>query len=161
MRLIGLPVLGTGDELREVVESQPGPRSTSIDEIAVSMPSATGRQIRERGRTRESRGPALPHRSRPGRIDQRQAGSGQHARNLGYRSAGRNPVQVDMDLLRRAITGRSVLVTGAAGSIGTELCFQIAQFEPRHLIALDQAESELFRLEADLTAKYPDRPGSR
>jgi FlaA1/EpsC-like NDP-sugar epimerase len=49
-----------------------------------------------------------------------------------------------------------VLVTGAAGSIGSELCRQVARFEPACLIALDQAESDLFRIECELKERYPD-----
>ena len=57
---------------------------------------------------------------------------------------GRDPVELDLDTVRQSIVGRSVLVTGAAGLIGSELCNQIAQLEPRCMIAFDQAESQLF-----------------
>jgi len=154
MRLIGLPVLGTGDEAAAVIKAS-RTRKHIINEIAVSMPSATGRQIR--GAVEKGKASGLPCRIVPG-LGELMSGKlavGRMREISVTDLLGRNPVPVDVDLLRRAITGRSVLVTGAAGSIGTELCFQIAQFEPRHLIALDQAESELFRLESDLTAKYP------
>jgi FlaA1/EpsC-like NDP-sugar epimerase len=154
MRLIGFPVLGTGDEASAVVKAS-RTRKHTIGEIAVSMPSATGRQIRSA--VEKGKAAGLPCRIVPG-LGELLSGKlavGRMREISVTDLLGRNPVPVDTDLLRRAITGRSVLVTGAAGSIGTELCFQIAQFEPRHLIALDQAESELFRLESDLTAKYP------
>jgi FlaA1/EpsC-like NDP-sugar epimerase len=154
MRLIGLPVLGTGDEIGEVVKASRN-RKHTIHEIAVSMPSATGRQMRSA--VDKGKAAGLPCRIVPGlgELISGKLAVGRMREISVTDLLGRNPVAVDVDLLRRAITGRSVLVTGAAGSIGTELCFQIAQFEPRHLIALDQAESELFRLESDLTAKYP------
>jgi len=154
MRLIGIPVLGTGDEASAVVKAS-RTRKHPIQEIAVSMPSATGRQIRSA--VEKGKASGLPCRMVPG-LGELISGklAVRRMREISVTDLlGRHPVPVDLDLLRRAITGRSVLVTGAAGSIGTELCFQIAQFEPRHLIALDQAESELFRLESDLTAKYP------
>ena len=69
---------------------------------------------------------------------------------------GRAPVKLDLECVRRRVSGRTVLVTGAAGSIGSELCRQLAAFEPRRLVALDQAESDLFRLEGELQQKYPD-----
>jgi len=65
-------------------------------------------------------------------------------------------VKLDLECVRRSVYGEVVLVTGAAGSIGSELCRQLAEFEPKRLIALDQAESELFRLEGELKSKYPD-----
>jgi FlaA1/EpsC-like NDP-sugar epimerase len=64
-------------------------------------------------------------------------------------------VLLDLDEARRAFAGRTVLVTGAAGSIGSELCNQLSQLGPNELIALDQAESELFRLEGELHGRYP------
>lgn len=154
MRLIGLPVLGTGDDAAAVVKAS-RTRKHAIEEIAVSMPSASGRQIRSA--VEKGKAASVPCRIVPGlgELISGKLAVGRMREISVTDLLGRNPVPVDLDLLRRAITGRSVLVTGAAGSIGTELCFQIAQFEPRHLIALDQAESELFRLEADLTAKYP------
>ena len=68
---------------------------------------------------------------------------------------GREPIQLDEGMIRHAIAGRSVLVTGAAGSIGSELCRQVARFEPRRLIALDQAESDLFRIDLELRERFP------
>jgi len=68
---------------------------------------------------------------------------------------GREPVKLDPRDVHHSVAGRSVLVTGAAGSIGSELCHQLAELEPRCLVAVDQAESEMFRLEADLRAKFP------
>ena len=55
-----------------------------------------------------------------------------------------------------SIAGRSVLVTGAAGSIGSELCRQVARFKPACLVAFDQAESDLFRIENELRERYPE-----
>src|SRR5262249_61409838 len=67
----------------------------------------------------------------------------------------RDPVKLDPRDVFRSVVGRSVLVTGAAGSIGTELCHQLAELEPRCLVAVDRAESGRFRLEADLRAESP------
>ena len=68
---------------------------------------------------------------------------------------GRKPVQLDESRMREGMRGRAILVTGAAGSIGSELSRRIAAFEPRRLLLLDQAESALFRLEAELQRRFP------
>jgi FlaA1/EpsC-like NDP-sugar epimerase len=68
---------------------------------------------------------------------------------------GRDPVALDAGLLERHITGRTVMVTGAAGSIGSELCRQIAQRSPVRLILFDIAESPLFFLEMEMRVKFP------
>ncbi|HEY1806387.1 MAG TPA: polysaccharide biosynthesis protein [Terracidiphilus sp.] len=63
---------------------------------------------------------------------------------------GRKPIQLDQSPAAEYIQGRSVMVTGAAGSIGSELCRQLAAFNPRELIGMDQAETPLFYLENEL-----------
>jgi FlaA1/EpsC-like NDP-sugar epimerase len=63
---------------------------------------------------------------------------------------GREPVSIDLESVRREITGRTVMVTGAAGSIGAELCRQILDYSPSRLICLDQSETGLFFLRLDL-----------
>ncbi len=68
---------------------------------------------------------------------------------------GRPPVRLEEAALRGALTGKIVLVTGAAGSIGSELCRQIAHFDPRAIIGFDQAETALFHLEQELRARFP------
>ena len=68
----------------------------------------------------------------------------------------RDPVRVDTEKLSQYIAGRSALVTGAAGSIGTELCRQLLGFGARKLIALDFNETGLFYLKSDLGLRFPD-----
>jgi len=68
---------------------------------------------------------------------------------------GRDPVALDAALLERHITGRTVMVTGAAGSIGSELCRQIARLCPTRLILFEIAESPLFYLEMEMRRKFP------
>ncbi|MDD5723458.1 MAG: nucleoside-diphosphate sugar epimerase/dehydratase, partial [Syntrophales bacterium] len=68
---------------------------------------------------------------------------------------GRDAVALDADLLERHITGRTVMVTGAAGSIGSELCRQIARRSPVRLILFEVAESPLFYLEMEMREKFP------
>ena len=66
---------------------------------------------------------------------------------------GRDPVEIDLRAVRNQIEGRVVLVTGAAGSIGSELCRQIMGYGPATLICLDQSETGIFYLEQELHKK--------
>jgi FlaA1/EpsC-like NDP-sugar epimerase len=69
---------------------------------------------------------------------------------------GRSPVRLDSEQLERLFTSNTVLVTGAGGSIGSELCRQVARFGPSQIIMLEQAENPLFHLERELRASHPD-----
>ncbi len=69
---------------------------------------------------------------------------------------GRSPVQMDERHLAGAMHGKVVLVTGGAGSIGSELCRQIARFEPRLLLVFDKDESGLFYMQHELKGRFPD-----
>jgi FlaA1/EpsC-like NDP-sugar epimerase len=62
----------------------------------------------------------------------------------------RDPVQLNIQQLRRWIDHRSLLVTGSAGSIGSEICRQLLQFSPKRLVALDRSENGQFFLEREL-----------
>jgi FlaA1/EpsC-like NDP-sugar epimerase len=69
---------------------------------------------------------------------------------------GRSQVLLDQQLIRERIQGKVVMVTGSAGSIGSELCHQIANFRPRALVGFDQAETPLFHLERELATRFPE-----
>jgi FlaA1/EpsC-like NDP-sugar epimerase len=69
---------------------------------------------------------------------------------------GRDPVVLDQTAIRNYLTDKRVLVTGAAGSIGSEICRQVALFNPAKLVLLDHAETPLFYIEKELTASFPD-----
>jgi FlaA1/EpsC-like NDP-sugar epimerase len=68
---------------------------------------------------------------------------------------GRDPIRLDETLIRTSLEGRSVMVTGGGGSIGSELCRQVAAFEPSRLVIFERAESDLFRIHLELAAKFP------
>jgi FlaA1/EpsC-like NDP-sugar epimerase len=71
---------------------------------------------------------------------------------------GRDPVQLDDRGLHGLLTGRTVLVTGAGGSIGAELCRQIARFRPGTLVLLELNEFGLYQVEQEFTGTFPDLP---
>ena len=69
---------------------------------------------------------------------------------------GRDPAKIDTEEIKQFLHGRMVLVTGAAGSIGSELCRQISQFLPAKLVMLDFNESGIFDLEHELRRSFPN-----
>ena len=69
---------------------------------------------------------------------------------------GREPIHLDTETLERHLNGRVVMVTGAGGSIGSELCRQVARFSPKSLVLVEQAEAALFSIDRELRAAFPD-----
>ncbi|WP_404445996.1 polysaccharide biosynthesis protein [Sutcliffiella horikoshii] len=69
---------------------------------------------------------------------------------------GRDPVKLDMESISESITGKTVLVTGAGGSIGSEICRQISNFTPGNLILLGHGENSIYSIELELRAKFKD-----
>lgn len=152
--LTGVPVLGRGRDAATIVERYKR-RAQKIDEIIIAMPSATGRQMREA--VANCRAAGVGCRTIPGVGDllQGKVLSAQ-IRDLSVTDLlGREPVHLEEGRIRSAIARRCILVTGAAGSIGSELCRQIAGFEPRRLVLFDQAESDLFRIDLELRNRFP------
>lgn len=152
--LAGVPVLGCGREAPEIVERSRR-MGTPIQEIVIAMPSATGREMREA--LANCRAAGVPVKTIPsvgellsGRVLTRQI------RDLSVLDLlGREPVQLDESLIRSSIQGRSVMVTGGGGSIGAELCRQIASFRPARLVIFERSENNLFHIHNELSAKFP------
>ena len=154
-RVMGVPVLGSGRQASSVVRRL-NRRNVAVDEIIIAMPSATGQQMREA--LANCRAARIHCKTVPG-IERLLSGKvlTSQVRNLSIHDLlGRQPVKLDEAPVRASIAGRSVLVTGAAGSIGSELCRQVARFRPACLVAFDQAESDLFRIENELRENYPE-----
>jgi FlaA1/EpsC-like NDP-sugar epimerase len=152
--VLGVPVLGTGRDAFSIVQHLNG-RGPVVEEIIIAMRSATGRQMREA--LANCRSARIPCKTIPG-IDEllSRKVSAAYVRDLSVQDLlGRQTAKLDDSPIRAGLRGRSVLVTGAAGSIGSELCRQVARFSPSCLVAFDQSESELFRIENELREKYP------
>ena len=147
VKLHGVPVLGRIDQL-------PGIASTyRIDELMIALPSVTG--VRMRRIVEICQNSHRKFKIVPGLEDllQGTVTVGQLREVQLEDLLGREPIQLDLAAVRQDVAGKVVMVTGAAGSIGSELCRQILGYGPARLICLDQAETPLFYLELALAKK--------
>ena len=145
LRLHGVRVLGTSDELPHLL------RDRRPDEVLIAIPSASGEQ---RARIVEmARGENVPVKTLPG-LNELITGDRDLAVQIRPVQVedllGREPVEVDLEAINSYLAGKTVLVTGAGGSIGSELCRQIARAEPQRIVLVDQAESSLYDIEREL-----------
>lgn len=150
----GVPVMGTLGDLEALTIHN------RVDEVIIAMPSASALQMRQIVNHCEAAG--IPYKTIPGLgelIEGRISVSA--IRDVRYEDLlGRKPVELDMKEIGAYLTGRPVMVTGGAGSIGSELCRQIAPFNPSRLVIVDQNESGLYEMEMDFLAKLPTLPVS-
>jgi FlaA1/EpsC-like NDP-sugar epimerase len=145
IRIQGTAVIGSVDELPSLLSRFPA------DEILIAIPSATGEQMqRFIAICQEAQ---LPFRTVPALRDILNGTTtiGQIREVRIEDLLGREPVEMDLEFVRRELKGRVVLVTGAAGSIGSELCRQIQTYEPSRVICVDQSETGIFYLQQELT----------
>lgn len=150
MRLHGLPVLGSTSQLSAIA------RKYRVEEVIIAIPSARGKILHElvnRCERCKLRFKTLPSIGEI--IDGKIAVS--QIKDVDIEDLlGREPIVLDEMAIRSYLTGKRVLVTGAAGSIGSEICRQVARFNPYKLILFDSAETPLFFLEKELAARYPE-----
>ena len=144
----GVPVLGTIEELEILVEDNPA------EEILIAIPSASGKQMRRI--TDACQKAKLPFKTVPTLSDIIRGGASiNQFREVRLEDLlGRETVQIDLEAVRNQIAARTIIVTGAAGSIGSELCRQILDYSPARLICLDQNETGLFLLRLELDTHH-------
>jgi len=152
--IMGVAVVGNGRQAASVVSRLNRTRK-SVSEIIIAMPRDSGPEMREA--LSNCHAAQVPCKTIPALRDLLNGTVlTAQVRSLSVQDLlGRQPVRLDRASVRAAIAGKIVLVTGAAGSIGSELCRQIAQLGPERLVALDQNESELFKLENALRQLQP------
>jgi FlaA1/EpsC-like NDP-sugar epimerase len=144
LRILGVPVLGPVEILAKTL------RKEKIDEVLIAIPSATPEQLRRLVAICKQAGTAfriVPEMAEliAGRVALKEA------REVSLTDLlGRIPVDLDLESVREHIRGRVVMVTGAAGSIGSELCRQIRSYQPKLLVYLDQNETGIFHLQHQL-----------
>ncbi|MEQ8834219.1 MAG: nucleoside-diphosphate sugar epimerase/dehydratase [Miltoncostaeaceae bacterium] len=152
LRVQGARVRGTRADLARIL------RETPVDEVIIAMPSATGRVRNEI--VEICRAADVPCRTLPG-LDELITGGVRVSSLREVRVEdvlGRDPVETDFARVARYLNGRAVLVTGAGGSIGRELCRQIVTVGARRLIMVDHAENNLFEIDMELRSRGTGLP---
>jgi FlaA1/EpsC-like NDP-sugar epimerase len=145
MRMLGLKVLGSTSGIGKILDE------TEPDEVVIAIPSAPGTlRARVVAACRERE---IPVRTLPTVFELLRGGVQltKQLREVQVEDVlGRDAVHVELDRVGAYLSDRKVLVTGAGGSIGAELCRQIARVHPRLLVMLDQAESHLFSIDREM-----------
>jgi FlaA1/EpsC-like NDP-sugar epimerase len=145
MRVAGHKVLGATDDLPRVLDA------VKPDEVIIAIPSAPG-ILRQRVVT-ACRDRSIPVRMLPTTFELLSGGVNlmRQVREVQVEDVlGREPVRVEIDRVGAYLSGRVVLVTGAGGSIGSELCRQIARVGPKFLVLVDNSENSLFEIRREL-----------
>ena len=148
--LAGVRIVGSRDYIVEAAKKY------AVEEIVIAMPSvshAARKEIIEICQHTPCRIKVLPgiYQLANGEISIKQIRDVEIEDLL-----GRDPVHVDLTGIKEYIMGRVVLVTGGGGSIGSELCRQIAGYEPKTLIIFDIYENNAYAIQIELMAKYPE-----
>jgi len=144
----GVPILGRTDELTEVAKAR------SVDEIVVALPSAPQQVVRRVLNAAADAG--IQTRIMPQLVIAKGSVSIRDLRSVDVEDLlGRELTPIDVDEVAVTLRGKVVAVTGAAGSIGAELCRQIAAFSPAKLLLIEIDESRLYELWLDLEALAP------
>ena len=153
-RIATVPVLGTVDDFNHVVKEH------SIDEILIALPSTDGKTVRSIVGRIESAQAGLKYRIMPG-VYELLSGKVDISRIREVEIEDllrRPPIELDTDAISSYITGKTVMVTGAGGSIGSELVRQICRFRPKELILFGHGENSIYKLERELDRDWPGIP---
>jgi FlaA1/EpsC-like NDP-sugar epimerase len=144
----GIPVLGNLEKITSILEKE------DVKEILIAIPSANGDQIRNIVET--CKDCDVSYKILPGigeLIDGRV--SIKILRDISYEDLlGRPPVQLDNTGIHGYLNGKTVLITGCGGSIGSELCRQVIKYQPNYLVLLDASEMNLFNIQMELQNEY-------
>lgn len=149
-RIRGIPVLGNTNEIMDLVDKM------GVGKVIIAIPSAdaaTLRRIFSRIDVEKVKVQTLPSITE---IMDGKAKLG-YLREINIEDLlGRETVQIDLGSLKDYIVGRTVLITGAGGSIGSELCRQIAPLEPRRLLLAGKGENSIYEIRREIGSLFPD-----
>jgi FlaA1/EpsC-like NDP-sugar epimerase len=148
--LLGLPILGQLSAIKSIVEHH------SVSELVIAMPSARGEIIRRVVRAGLDCGiPSLTVPSLPELISSKTNGTSLREVEI-QDLLRREPIETDLAAVAELATAETVLVTGAGGSIGSELCRQIARLAPARMVLVGHGENSIFDILHELRSDFPD-----
>lgn len=148
-RIHGLPVLGSQQDLPKIV------RSHQLAEVLLAIPSASPALVRQILTLLEPF--KIPIKTLPAVAKLQSQVSASQIQDLSIEDLlERLPVGLDIGPVQNLVKGKRILVTGAGGSIGSELARQIAKYEPARLILLDKSESALYDIDMEFARSFPD-----
>jgi FlaA1/EpsC-like NDP-sugar epimerase len=140
----GVSVIGRVADLPKILQRK------EIEEILIAMPSARGEEVKRIVET--CRHCSISYKTLPGigeLIDGRV--SVKALRDITYEDLlGRRPARLDIENIRNYLTGKTILITGCGGSIGSELCRQVIKYQPESLILIDAHEANLFAIQMEM-----------
>jgi FlaA1/EpsC-like NDP-sugar epimerase len=150
--ILGVPVLGGGDQVGALVSKY------GIELILIAMPSASGVEMTRILQQCHTAGVECKTVPGLGEMIEERGLAGQIREVAVEDLLGRNQVRLEEYQIRGNLEGKVVLVTGAAGSIGSELCRQIARFHPAGIVGFEIAESPLFEIDREMRQSFPHIP---
>ncbi len=151
LEMYGLTVCGNIDDIPEIVKEQ------KIKDVIIAIPSLPKKEVRriyEICAQTEANVKIMPM------IEDVMTGkvSVSALRNVEVEDLlGREPVELDISAISETITGSTVMVTGAGGSIGSEICRQICKFNPSRMVLLGHSEYSIYNIDMELRPKYKDK----
>ncbi len=150
-RLAGFPILGTVNELPQVV------KANKVDEIVIAIPSADGDTIRHiDGKCRQT---GAKVSIMPGIYEMvsNEVGMGEMREIRLEDLLRRKPIHLDFAKITNYIAGKTVLITGAGGSIGSEIARQISRVGAKEIILLGRGENSIYEIHQELKRKFPEQ----
>ena len=148
--IYGVRILGTTKDIEKIVQQM------GITKVVIAMPSLPNKKLNDVYDVARKTGAEcviLPN------IDEVMSGNlhVQQLRNVEIEDLlGRDPVELDQTLIEKQLRGKRILVTGAGGSIGSEICRQVSSFRPKELIILGHGENSIYQLNMELLGKYAE-----
>lgn len=148
--LHGVKVLGNRQNIPELVKRY------RIDEIIIAMPSAPAKEIKEILDVCKETGCELKRLPGVYQLVNGEVGISKLKEVDVNDLLGREPVKVDLSTILNYVSGKTVLVTGGGGSIGSEICRQVAEHHPKMLVLVDIYENTTYDIQNELRNKYPE-----
>lgn len=149
-RVVGIRVLGDRNDIHQVVKKH------AVNHIIIAMPSASRKDISEIANICKETNCELKITPKLDDILQGKI-TASAVRDVDVEDLlGRAPVQIDLEGIANYVENKIVLITGAGGSIGSELCRQIAPFKPKLLLLLGHGENSIYLIESELQKRFPE-----